>query len=200
MEQKCLMDIAEKNLIDAHIDGDSEAFVKIVRFYGPQLLGYLSKVCGSNTEAEDHFQETFRKVYEKAHTFRGKNLRSWIFTIAARIVIDDARKKKLRFVSLNQKMSTDSGNNVLADVLQSNGNCDPSDDIQKRELVEQVRSALDKLSPKQKTAVVLSYYQNMPYRQIAEIMNCSVGTVKTQMFRALKTLSRSLPDISGGVI
>jgi len=194
------MELTEKNLIDAHLGGDSKAFAKIVRLYGPQLLGYLSKVCGSSSQAEDHFQETFRKVHEKARTFRGENLKSWIFTIAARIVIDDARKKKLRFVSLNQKMGTDTENNELADVFQSTDNTDPSDGIQKRELIEQVRSALDKLSPKQKTAVVLSYYQDMPYRQIAGIMNCSVSTVKTQMFRALKTLSRTLPDISGGVL
>jgi len=195
------MELTEKNLIDAHLGGDSKAFAQIVRLYGPQLLGYLSKVCSSNTRAEDHFQETFRKVHEKAHTFRGENLKSWIFTIATRIVIDDARKKKkLRFVSLNQKMSTDSESNELADVFQSKDNSDPSDGIQKRELIEQVRSALDKLSPKQKTAVVLSYYQDMPYRQIAGIMNCSVSTVKTQMFRALKTLSRTLPDISGGLL
>ena len=194
------MELTDKNLIDAHIAGDSKAFAQIVRLYGPQLLGYLSKVCSSTVRAEDHFQETFRKVHEKAHTFRGENLKSWIFTIAARIVIDDARKKKLRFVSLNQKMPADSENNELADVFQSKNNSDPSDVIQKRELIEQVRSALDKLSPKQRTAVVLSYYQDMPYRQIAGIMNCSVSTVKTQMLRALKTLSRTLPDISGGVL
>lgn len=194
------MELTDKNLIDAHIDGDTKAFAKIVRLHGPQLLGYLSKVCSSTSRAEDHFQETFRKVHEKAHTFRGKNLKSWIFTIAARVVIDDARKKKLKFVSLDQKMSTDSESNELIDVFQSKDNHDPSDSLQKRELAEQVRSALDRLSPKQKTAVVLSYYQNMTYPQIADIMNCSVSTVKTQVFRALKTLSTSLPDISGGVI
>ena len=194
------MELTDKNLVDAHLGGDTKAFAKIVRLYGPQLLGYLSKVCSSAVQAEDYFQETFRKVHEKADTFRGENLKSWIFTIAARIVIDDARKKKLRFVSLDQKMSKDLENNELTCVLQSKGNDDPSDSLQKRELAEQVRNALDTLSPKQKTTVVLSYYQNMTYRQIAEIMNCSVGTVKTQMFRALKTLSTSLPDISGGLL
>lgn len=194
------MDLTDKNLIDAHIDGDTKAFAKIVRLYGSQLLGYLSKVCSSITQAEDHFQETFRKVHEKADTFRGENLKSWIFTIAARIVIDDARKKKLKFISIDQKMLTDSENNTLVDAVRSTGNDDPSDRLQKQELAEQVRNALNKLSPKQKTAVVLSYYQNMTYTQIAQIMNCSVGTVKTQMFRALKTLSISLPDITGGLL
>ncbi len=62
----------------------------------------------------------------------------------------------------------------------------------------QVRQALLKLSEGQRQTVVLAYYQGMKYAQVAEILDCSIGTVKTQMFRALKRLAELLPEVKGG--
>lgn len=195
------MGLSDKSLMDAHIDGSSVAFGEVVRLYGPGLLGYLTKVCSENGQAEDFFQETFRKVHEKAGTFRGGKLKSWIFTIATRIVIDNARrKKKLKFISLNQNTGADGDGSEPGEVFAVSDEPSPCEHAEKRELVEQVRGALGKLSPRQRTTLVLSYYQDMSYRQVAEVMDCSVGTVKTQMFRALKRLSKSLPEMSGGVL
>ncbi|HUT31644.1 MAG TPA: RNA polymerase sigma factor, partial [Sedimentisphaerales bacterium] len=63
----------------------------------------------------------------------------------------------------------------------------------------QVRRAIEMLPERQRATLVLAYYQQLSYPEVAEVLGCSVGAVKTQMYRALKTLARKLPDISGGV-
>jgi RNA polymerase sigma factor (sigma-70 family) len=61
---------------------------------------------------------------------------------------------------------------------------------------EQVRQALELLPTKQRATLVLAYFQQLTYPEVAQVLGCSVGTVKTQMYRALKTLAQRLPDIS----
>ena len=61
---------------------------------------------------------------------------------------------------------------------------------------EQVRQALDLLPARQRATLVLAYFQQLSYPDVAQVLGCSIGTVKTQMYRALKTLAQRLPDIS----
>jgi RNA polymerase sigma-70 factor (ECF subfamily) len=194
------METTDKSLIDAHLDGDPSAFAELVNRYGDGMLGYLTKICGNRSQAEDFFQETFKRVHEKASTFRGGNFKSWLYTIATRVAFDTFRKnKKLRFVSLNSVLD---GNSDAADISSNcvDGNCpDPHEEIEKAEVRAQVRNALTKLPHKQRTTLVLAYYEQLSYAQVAEVLDCSIGTVKSQMFRALKKLAIHLPELSGGV-
>ncbi len=73
-------------------------------------------------------------------------------------------------------------------------NCSPVTTLIKSELKEQVRRAIRVLPTRQRTALVLAYYHDLRYREVAEVMNCSVGTVKTHMSRALHKLAEILPD------
>ncbi len=104
------MENTDKSLIDAHCQGDGTAFTEIVRRYGDSVLGYLIRMSGSREQAEDLFQETFKRVHEKAHTFRGERFKSWLFAIATRVAIDNLRRRsRLRLVSLNQNVDCDDG-------------------------------------------------------------------------------------------
>ena len=85
------MEITDNSLIKAHNLGDGEAFEQIVRRHGPALLGYIIRMRGSREKADDYFQQTFMKVYEKANTYRQGNFKSWLFTIATNVVIDGFR-------------------------------------------------------------------------------------------------------------
>ena len=99
-----LTEITDESLMAAHLRGDRAAFGELVRRYGDRVLGYLLRMTGNRDQAEDLFQETFKKVHEKAHTFRGSRLKSWIFTIATRVAIDAARRRKRRkTLSLDQE-------------------------------------------------------------------------------------------------
>jgi RNA polymerase sigma-70 factor (ECF subfamily) len=189
----------DKSLIDAHIQGDTTAFSELVRRYGDSLLGYLTRMTGSKEQAEDLFQETFKRVHEKADTFRGTRIKSWLFAIATNVAIDGMRKsKRLHVVSLDQKLDCNDGNcQELSAVALSDSSYEPSQKSIVDEQKELVRQALELLPSRQRATLVLAYYQQLSYPEVAQVLGCSIGTVKTQMYRALKTLAHRLPDVSG---
>jgi len=193
-----LMVNTDKSLIDAHLEGDTTAFGELVRRYGDSLLGYLTRMTGSIEQAEDLFQETFKRVHEKADTFRGSRIKSWLFAIATNVAIDGFRRsKRLQVTSLNQKIDCDGENcQELGAVAVADNSYEPSQKAITAEQKEQVRQALELLPAKQRATLVLAYFQQLSYPEVAQVLGCSVGTVKTQMYRALKTLAQRLPDIS----
>ena len=191
----------DKSLVDAHCQGDQTAFTELVSRYGGIVLGYLIQMCGNRQQAEDIFQETFRRVHEKAYTFRGPELKPWLLTVATNIAINGLRKnKRQKLVSLDQKIDCGTGGRAefeAAAILDNS--CNPLDEAVIAEQKEHVRQAIGFLPARQRATLVLAYYQQLSYRQVATVLGCSVGTVKTQMFRALRTLSQKLPE-SGGEI
>ena len=190
----------DKSLIDAHIAGDKTAFGELVRRYGDSVLGYLVRMTGNREQAEDYFQETFQRVHEKGHTFRGERFKSWLFTIATRVAIDGLRKRKRKrepVVSLNQSVGCGEGKCDELGSVAAAQCCDPSQEAEISEQKEQVRSAIEELPRKQRATLVLAYYQQLSYPEVAAVLGCSTGTVKVQMSRALRTLSQRLPDVSG---
>ena len=157
------MEETDKNLIDAHLQGDPMAFGELVRRYGDSLLGYLTKICRNREQAKDLFQETFKRV-----------------------------------VSLSQSVGCDGDNCPELGVVAAAADCDdPAQEASKAEQKELVRRAVESLPDRQRVTLVLAYYQGLSYREVATALDCSIGTVKTQMFRALRTLAQRLPDISG---
>jgi RNA polymerase sigma-70 factor (ECF subfamily) len=198
MEYIASMVNTDKSLIDAHLQGDTTAFGEIVRRHGDSLLGYLTRMTGSIEQAEDLFQETFKRVHEKADTFRGSRIKCWLFAIATNVAIDGFRRdKRLQVVSLNQKLDcADDEGQEFGAVAVADNSYGPSQKAIMTERKEQVRQALELLPAKQRTTLVLAYFQQLSYPEVAQVLGCSVGTVKTQMYRALKTLAQRLPDIS----
>ncbi len=195
------MENSDKSLIDAHRQGDKTAFGELVRRYGDSVLRYLMRMSGSREQAEDLFQETFKRVHEKAHTLRGNRFKPWLFTIATNVAIDGMRRRRrLRVVSLNQKLDCADGRcEELGAVAVADNRYEPSGEVIRAEQKEQVRQAVDLLPAKQRATLVLAYYQQLSYSEVAQVLGCSIGTVKAQMYRALKTLAQRLPDVSGEV-
>ena len=77
-------------------------------------------------------------------------------------------------------------------------NCfEPSEAAIRSEQKEQVRQAVEELPNRQRATLVLAYYQQLSYSEVADVLGCSTGTVKVHMSRALRTLAQRLPDISG---
>ncbi len=193
------MENTDRSLIDAHLRGDKTAFGELVRRYGDSVLGYLTQMSGSREQAEDLFQETFKRVHEKAHTLRGNHFKPWLFTIATNVAIDGLRRRRrLQVVSLNQKLDCADGRcEELGAVAVADNRYEPSQEAVRAEQKEQVRQAIELLPANQRATLVLAYYQQLSYREVAEALGCSIGTVKAQMYRALKTLAQRLPDVSG---
>jgi len=194
------MDSTDKSLIDAHLKGDPTAFGELLRRYGDSVLGYLMRMSSNREQAEDFFQETFKRVHEKAYTLRGNQFKSWLFQIATRVAIDGLRRRRrLRVISLNQKLDcADTDGQELGAVALADDSYEPSGEAIKAEQAKQVQQAIELLPTKQRATLVLAYYQQLSYAEVATVLGCSIGTVKTQMYRALRTLAKRLPDISEG--
>ena len=104
----------------------------------------------------------------------------------------------MRMVSLNQKLDcTAPEGEELSAVALADDSYEPSREAAKAEQVQQVRDAIMSLPARQRATLVLAYYQQLSYPEVAKVLGCSAGTVKTQMFRALKTLGQKLPDVQG---
>jgi len=193
------MQSTDESLINAHCRGDPTAFAELVRRYGGSVLRYLTRMSRSREQADDLFQETFKRVHEKAYTFRGSRFRPWLFTIATRVAIDGLRRRRrLRVVSMNPKSDCYEKNDGGLDaVAVADNSFNPSQAAERAEQAEQVRQTIELLPAKQRATLVLAYYQQLSYREVAEVLGCSIGTVKVQMYRALKTLAQKLPDVSG---
>lgn len=194
------MEDTDKSLIEAHCRGEATAFGELVRRHGDCVLGYLTHMTGNRDRAEDLFQETFRRVHEKAHTYSGGRFSSWLFTIATRVAIDGFRRdKRMHTVSLDREFDCgEPDGNCSAAVLAADC-ADPVQEACMTEIKQQVRLAVEELPARQRATLVLAYYQQLSYREVADVLGCSLGTVKMQMSRALRTLARKLPDISGAV-
>ena len=189
------MENTDKSLIEAHCKGDPTAFGEIVRRYGNGVLGYLIRMTGNREQAEDLFQETFQRVHQKSHTLRGNEFKSWLYKIATNAALDGLRKK-IRVNSREKKINfADSDGEKNATVVLADNSHNPSVELEKAEQVEQVRQAVVSLPDRQRATLVLAYYQQLSYRDVALALGCSVGTVKTQMYRALRTLAQKLPEI-----
>jgi RNA polymerase sigma-70 factor (ECF subfamily) len=188
------MEGLDESLVAAHLRGDPAAFCELVRRYGDGVLGYLFRMTGSRDQAEDLFQETFRRVHEKARTYRGGSFKSWLFTIATRVTIDMVRRRK-RLTVLSHNRDTDCEDDPSSlEMIVAQDAPDPADEAVKEEQKEQVRRAIESLPIGQRAALVLAYYQQLSYQEVAETLGCSVGSVKTQMSRALAKLAQRLPD------
>jgi RNA polymerase sigma-70 factor (ECF subfamily) len=196
------MEYSDRSLIESHLNGNADAFEALIRRHGPAVYGYLVKMVKDRSKADDLFQETFRKAFEKVGDFRGTDLRPWIYAIATHTAINSFRKEKLTHtLSLNHDTPCTDGNHCLsADQIASSSEMEPSAMALAEERRRDVRQALMRLPAQQRIVLVLNYYQKMSYKQIAETLNCSIGTVKTTMFRALKRLAVLLPDGGEGQI
>jgi len=200
IEQVASMDSTDESLIAAYCQGDKTAFGEIVRRYADSMLGYLTRMSKDREEAQDLFQETFRRVCEKAHTFAGGAFKNWLFTIATNAAIDGLRRRKrLRLLSLNRKADCADGDEEFGAAIAADNRCNPYDQAIKAEQAEQVKQAIELLPDRQRATLILAYYQQLSYGQIAEALGCSIGTVRTQMFRALRKLADRLPDIGQGI-
>ena len=184
----------DHQIVEACQRGDPAAFEGLVRRHGPSLLGYLIRICGDRDRADDCFQETFARVHRNLHQVRPAAFRAWLFRIATNTSIDGFRRQgRKRMASLDQ--AAEGGNpRAAADTIVDPGP-GPAEAACRQEQVAAVRRAVASLPDGQRATLALAYFQQMSYSQVAEVLGCSVGTVKTQMSRALDTLAKTLPDL-----
>ncbi|MCP4712036.1 MAG: sigma-70 family RNA polymerase sigma factor [Planctomycetes bacterium] len=198
-----MTELSDENLLDAHQRGDTTAFEEIVRRYGDRLLGYLRRMSRDQQQAEDYFQETFRRVHEKARTFEGRSsFKSWLYRIAGNVALDGMRKvnREPQMTSLTTNREDHNPEYLeVSRAVASPRRDNPYEAAVRTEQAGQVQLAIEQLPERQRATLVLAYYQGLSYREVSQGLGCSLGTVKTQMYRALRALADKLPDVPGEV-
>lgn len=182
---------SDEDLLVRFCNGQKEAFGVLVRRYERELFGYLRRYLGDSTLAEDVFQNTFLQVYVKSGQYEpGRPVRPWLYTIATNQAIDALRRQ-----GRHQALSLDQGREELADgdvrslmeTLESRGP-GPADAAEGQERRDRVRASVDRLPDFLRQVLVLAYYQGLKYREIADILDIPVGTVKSRLHAALVKL------------
>jgi RNA polymerase sigma-70 factor, ECF subfamily len=179
--------ITDSQLLQRHLAGDSQAFGAIVSRYEKELFGFLARLTGDVALAEDVFQDTFLQLHLSARTFDfQRRLRPWLFTIAANKARDAMRSRRRRpAASLDAPVGQEGQSRaVYADLLE--GKIPPPDEaaenLETRRLVEDmVRQMPENLQ----IVLLLNYFHGFAYKQIAEILEIPLGTVKSRLHAAV---------------
>lgn len=181
----------DQSLVRAFQEGDEKAFEEIVRRYQRQVANVVYLTMGSRNEVEDLTQEVFLRVYRSIGRVNVElSLFSWIYRIALNLCIDELRKKKLkRMLALDTSEETAPDHSPM---LQDSA--EASDDLMSEEKKHQILTALRKLTPAHRTALVLREYEDMSYREIAEALQITEQAVKSRIFRAREELKDLLKE------
>ena len=180
-------------LVERAKRGDASAFEALVRAYRDKIYTYVSRMLHDSAEAEDIAQDTFVRAFQSLPNFRGaSSFQTWLYRIASNLVIDTVRRQKRRQesgVSLDAPVTTDEGQMVRELPDERRG---PEDIAQSTAVKEEVDRAVQEISPKLRVVLVMYDIQGMSYQEIAEILDCPLGTVKSRLFNARAQLKDQL--------
>jgi RNA polymerase sigma-70 factor (ECF subfamily) len=172
---------------------DSAAFKTLVELYGDKVYNTSISILLNKEDAEDIAQEVFIEVFQSVHQFKGDaKLSTWIYRIAVTKSFEFLRKKnrKKRFAFVQSLF----GNENILDKTDDNKFYHPGIKLESKERSAILFSAINKLPENQKTAFVLHKTEDLSYAEVAEVMNVSVSSVESLMFRAKQNLQKLLGD------
>lgn len=174
-------------VISAVLKGNTDAFGVLVRRYQKRVYNLALRYCGDRQEAEDLAQEVFLRIFRALNTFRGDSLFStWLYRIATNVCLDALRRQKNRPEPvLDQPLETDSGELERELVSPEPG---PVHQVEAAELAAMIRQEVARLREPYRSTIVLRDLEDLTYDEIAQILNVSVGTVKSRLHRARSIL------------
>jgi RNA polymerase sigma-70 factor (ECF subfamily) len=173
-------------------DGDRGVFGPLVRRYERELYGYLRRYLGDDDLADDVFQNTFVAVFRKIGQYEpGRPARPWLYAIATNQAIDALRKKNRRADRRADLLTAPDDDGEPRPLFELVPSADPAppDHADRAEQRELVRAAVDRLPDLLKQVLLLAYFQGMKYRDIADVLDIPVGTVKSRLHAALVKLT-----------
>src|SRR5689334_10257587 len=178
-----------KELMARYCDGDAGAFRELYALLAPRLLGYLVKMARHRAVAEDLLQQTFMKVHRARGAYvRGADPVPWIYSIAHRTFIDEARRQKRAVVRVGDGEDLPEQHADLQGELADRRD-EPRVDP---ELVKATLDALAELPAQQREAVVLTKLDGKSVAEAAEIAGTTVGAMKVRAHRGYEALRRLL--------
>lgn len=174
----------EEALMAAYVDGNEHAFGELFRLLGPRVKRFFLRKFGDEALADDMRQITFLKMHRAREAYRvGEPLRPWLFTIAARVRIDELRKRK------HVEQSDDL---ERADLAHADEQLHEADLVERADIATHVRDAVNALPESQRVVVKMHRYQGLTFREIADRMDVTEAAVKLRAFRAYGQLRKQL--------
>lgn len=176
--------------------GEEHAFDRLVDLYHDKIYNYVVRMVSDPSEAEDITQEAFVKAYRNLRSFRGAaSFQTWLYRIANNLTIDSVRRRKRRdnTVSLDEPVEGEEGS--LSRELEDAQTVGPGQSLETAELQHFVHEAIQELSPKLRAVVVMYELQGLSYEEIADILHCPLGTVKSRLFNARMELKDKLEGV-----
>lgn len=177
--------------------GDEWAFEQLVNEFSGRIYNYVSRMVQDPTEAQDVAQETFVRAYQALKSFRGaSSFQTWLYRIASNLAIDAARRRKRRqaeVVSIEEPIESAEDTEVARDFPDELGRT-PDEELESAETRREVWEAIAELSDKLRPVIILYDLQGLSYQEIARVLGCPMGTVKSRLFNARSQLREKLRE------
>ncbi|HMQ16565.1 MAG TPA: RNA polymerase sigma factor [Phycisphaerae bacterium] len=182
--------LSDEALLGLHVSGDTGALDELIRRHAGEVYGFLCKFVGSGGAADDLVQETFLQIHLAASSFDPqRSFKPWLYTIAANKARDFLRSRsRRREHSLDATADRDEGG-AAAGVLPS-AEAPLDEHVASEEQRKAVREVIAEMSESSRMILTLGYFQQLPYAEIAEILEIPVGTVKSRLHTAVRQFAK----------
>ena len=188
------MQTTEHELIERAQTGDTEAFCELAKSYQRRIMMLALHYCRHPQDAEDLSQEVWLKAYRAIRNFRGESsFHTWLRQIMINTFLNQKRETTMTKGDEKTTVRIEelSGSDETANVLTAFA-LDVEDDLHRQILVSRVMHALGALTPQQRLIFLLKHREGMTYEEMSRAFNCSTGTVKKSLFRAVTKLRQHL--------
>jgi len=184
-----MLENEDQELIQKYLSGDNASLGFLIKKYLGPIYGFAYRYTNNVQEAEDITQETYLRVWKHLKKFdKNKNFKTWLFTIAKNASLDFLKKKKtISFSAFDQE----DGSNTILDTIADDQPL-PDEIISYIQDKEKLKSAMEKLSPTYRAILNLYYDNEFNFREISEITNEPLNTVKSRHRRAIAELKKYL--------
>ena len=190
------MNLSDEELMLEYGKGAEWAFERLVAKYQKPLINFFYRTLRDTSQAEELAQEVFVGLFRAAKRYKPQaKFTTFLFRIASNVLASELRKKMRRLRTVPIAMDT-GGETEGIDVRQIEDKGPPVEDrVEMNMLAQAIREAVAELPQQQRTAFVLRTYEGLSYGEIAKVMRCPVGTVKSRMARAERALRPKLKAV-----
>ncbi|WP_263382512.1 RNA polymerase sigma factor [Granulicella arctica] len=194
MEARAQQRLEDDDLIREAQAGERTAFDALVRRYDQSVLRLALHMLGNEQDAQDVHQEAFIKAYRHLGNFRFEcSFYTWLYRIVTNLCLDQLRRRKSRREDPATVLDSSGDEmDLMANISDERSMANPARELERKVMGEQIKDALDKLTPRERTVFELKHYQGLKLRTIGEMLSTTEETAKNTLFRATRKLREQL--------
>lgn len=185
----------DKELIGRFVSGDEEAFDELVKLHSAKAYQIAFGLLGNKPDAEEIVQDAFVKVYRNLEKFRGdSSFTTWLYRIVTNLSRNKYHWRRRRGADINVSMSNNynSDEEISLDMEIPDRSLEPSRELENKEIGMSLTNAIRKLPEKLREVIILRHIEDMPYADMADLLKCELGTIKSRLSRAREQLKLEL--------